>query len=386
MTTIHFFVVFFVLTKCCTNSIQALECTTLVDKSCTFSGIRTTTLNQYFHPSSVDNDIIEQIKLYNSTIPVLTSELCEEFPILRSLRVINVSMKSFTSQAFEKCKSLTILQVWMNNLTELNQDLLITNQNLNEIDFQNNGLESINGKLFENLRLLTFLNVAENFLIEFPIHQFPVLDKLEYLFIHSNNLTDLDEHELLVKFPNLKYINLNNNLFDCDRLKIIINALRRNGVHILKWYEPMHVRNFNVNTVEEVVCLTEKERITQVLNSKLIGVLENYRQATENNLPQKDSAKILHEKHSTSTVIMFNLTETLTTLEYLSSKLIGVFAVCACVGLIVIFMFRTSQKNKCSSTKNVAYSRVPVNDTTEDTSEFSPRKRKVLIGTTSTQK
>lgn len=208
--------------------------------------------------------MVQKIKFNNSTIQILTDDLCKTFPNLSELYLIKVSLEYIEPRAFDQCKQLIYLNIWMNNFSRLHEDVFDQNQKLVELNLQNNGLQVIQGKIFDSLHHLSFLNLAENFLTKFPVQEFPVMDQLEYLFLHSNNLTDLDERELKNKFPNLKSININNNLFDCDRLKTIVESLKRSEVKLLTWYEQI----YQIYNVEDIMCLT-KEQGNEELESKM---------------------------------------------------------------------------------------------------------------------
>lgn len=92
----------------------------------------------------------------------------------------------------------------------MNPNLFKGNPNLEAIFFEHNSLKNIDGNIFDPVKKLKFLSLSRNYLTEFPIDQFPKLDKLEKLHIFSNDLTDLDEQTLLEKFPILQQITMHN--------------------------------------------------------------------------------------------------------------------------------------------------------------------------------
>lgn len=255
---IGFTINFYVVTFNDTSKIDT-KCT-LTANTCIFSDARVTQSNPSFYPVSDNNSDVQKIQFRNSTLQILTEELCNAFPNLTEVRLTNLSLKHIEKSAFYQCKQLINLNIWMNNFSHMDQDIFSENHRLIELNLQNNGLEVVHGQMFDKMTQLTFLNLAENALRELPVHEFPVLENLTYLFLHSNNLTDLDERELKVKFPSLQYININNNLFPCDRLKTIIDSLKIRKIKLLSWYEQIYLnRDLDLSTVEDILCVTKKQ-------------------------------------------------------------------------------------------------------------------------------
>lgn len=260
------------LLLCLKHENEAVQCL-LNGTSCIFSEVNTTKARPLFHPSSVNNNKVQKIQFKRSSMYILTEEICETFPNLTELRIINVSLGRITSNALHGCRKLTFIHVSMNNITDLPLNLFEKNRDLYAVVLQNNHLKSIDGRMFAHLKSLTHLAVPENYLDEFPVYQFPVLDKLTSLYIYENDITDLDEQELLLKFPNLKHIYMHNNLFDCDRLKIVINALRRNGIEFRQFDKHIRTRNSNLSTIENIECMTKDEHVTRIVDSKLSNTI-----------------------------------------------------------------------------------------------------------------
>lgn len=252
---------------------NAIQCS-LNGTTCTFSGVRTTESKPFFYPHSQNNSVVEKIEFRNSTIHILTEEICVTFPNIREMRITNVSLTRIAPKALFKCEKLTFLNFWNNKLVTLDTDLFNQNQELTKIFFQNNRLKAVNGNVFNNLTQLSVLSFSENLLTDFDVRQFPLLEKLSHLYLHTNDLLDLDEQELVEKFPNLKEIFIHNNLFDCDRLKIIIDVLSKHEVKFREWYQQQATRNYNLSTVDDIECLTKDEKITRIINSKLVHVVD----------------------------------------------------------------------------------------------------------------
>lgn len=246
-----------VIILCLLEYNQALECT-LIGKNCTFTGIQTSESAPHFHPHASDNQTVEIVEFTDSVMPVLTDELCKVFPNLKELWADKLSMEQIAPNALHECKHLKYVSFWTNKLQTLDANIFEMSPKLETITFQLNYLNTIDGKLFKHTKNLQRLCLAENFLSKLPLDQFPILEKLESLFIHVNDLTDLDDLELIRKFRNLKEVYIHNNLFDCARLRIILDGLRRNNVEVKEWYKHVYTRNKNLTTIENVECVTTK--------------------------------------------------------------------------------------------------------------------------------
>lgn len=179
-------------------------------------------------------------------MPTLTNELCNTFLYLQKLYADQLSMESIDNYALQKCKNLTYVSFGNNKLTNLESNIFEGSPNLDYISFEGNRLKTIDVSMFNPVKQLKELHLGENFLTEFPIQKFAKLANLTDLSIHSNNLSDLDEQGLVDKFPKLKKIYLQGNLFECDRLKIIIDALRKNNVELA-----------DITTIESVACVAK---------------------------------------------------------------------------------------------------------------------------------
>lgn len=308
----EFFIAAFFCVSIETSKSQSNQCI-LEGTTCTFSGLNFKTPDYYFSPLSTNNNIVEKINFLDSTIQTMPNDFCKVFPNLREIKIPNVSLEHFAPNAFQDCKFLTKLQIFMNNLTSLNMDLFAENSKLVNIDLQNNNLKEINGKMFNSLNQLNYLNLAENLLKDFPVEEFPVMEKLEHLILYSNNLTDLKELELLTKFPNLKYLHINNNLFDCERLKMIVATLKRKGVKFLKWFEETFSnKEQNTSTVDGMECYTEKiQNIKKVVKNEKILDHKNFAEENLNiiltdktNVPVGVEQSFLKDKESSFILIL----------------------------------------------------------------------------------
>lgn len=110
------------------------------------------------------------------------------------------------------------------------------------------------------------------------LEDFPELQQLDRLNIDFNNIRRLDEWLLVLKFPNLKTIDFRRNLFNCDRLKAIINLMyskqigynsdKETGDNLMEKLKGIYCRELNIPTAENV-----EERMTDLELERLNGTV-----------------------------------------------------------------------------------------------------------------
>lgn len=141
---------------------------------------------------------------------------------------INLSMVNVTKielGAFDTCPNMKYIHI-SGSLLSIDPRIFRNNQLLEVISLASIGLHRISGNTFATLKKLRSLNLADNFLTEFAIHNFPLMPMLEEIYLNGNSLTDLNVEELFEKFPSLKKLHLNHNSFECDRATEIEDYLK----------------------------------------------------------------------------------------------------------------------------------------------------------------
>lgn len=254
------------------NPTWAYKCN-LVNRVCTFSGKEPSESSLY--QASGKAQYVEEIRFDDCVIHTLTEKLCETFPNIKKLEAEKLSMKTVQPNALHACKNLTKVSFWKNELETLDQNLLQGSSKLVYVSFQDNHLKSIDGQMFGAVKNLRELYLAGNFLTEFPIHTFTESKQLKILSIHSNKLTDLDEQSLINKLPNLKSIHLQGNLFDCNRLKIIIDAIKRNGVELEDLKDATTTLNVRLNMIDHVQCVVNPVDYSIIIGIGVLMILLN---------------------------------------------------------------------------------------------------------------
>lgn len=201
----------------------AFQCDTSSNVTCILNGINTNETNTFVNLTP--DDEVTTIQFEETRIHTFTKDICEAFPKLENLFARQLSLKIVASDALNSCMNLKSISFNHNLLETLDARLFEKTVKLNFVSFAFNRLRKIEGKLFEPLVNLHTLSLNSNYLRELPLDDFPKLQDLDRLNIDFNNIRRLDEWLLVSKFPNLKAIDFRRNLFDCDRLKAIINLM-----------------------------------------------------------------------------------------------------------------------------------------------------------------
>lgn len=232
---------------------------------CTIPGVNTTEEEPNFEPKAEVNTTVLTINFKNSVMHTFTNEICVAFPNVTKIEADYLSLRKVASDALYDCTKLTYISFAVNHLEELDNNLFTKNPELKEVWLTSNLLKKIDGQMFVNLKILETLFFSNNSLTEIPLHGFPKLGELTQFHISLNNLTDVDERDLDEKFPNLKHISLDGNLFDCNRLRTILNFLKRKNIEQTLYSFNRH--QIKTTKIDGIDCLTEETRFGMFLNS-----------------------------------------------------------------------------------------------------------------------
>lgn len=258
---------FFVLENILSNYCYKAElmCSTGKDEkgfqNCIFENLTTTDTKPLFYPTSDNPTEVSTVEFLNSIMTTLTSELCEAFPNVRDLNLQSLALENIQEGALDQCRSLTQINLGDNALTEIPENLFQYNSKLEQINFGTNKITEIDQYFLFNLAELDVLNISNNYITNLEFQNYPFLDKLKTFDIGNNELIDLDEKEMLWKFPNLNGFYLNGNPFDCKRLRTILENLKQQNV----WISPLLLvkrnRSYSPELIDEIECLPTHERI-----------------------------------------------------------------------------------------------------------------------------
>lgn len=241
---------------------------------CVLNSLRLTRNQKVFSVREEDKpETITDLEISTtSSIPVLTSNICEVFPNLVTLVIDTFrshKLDEIEEDTFVQCTKLKKFHLRSNSLRILENNLLNRNLALIEISISDNRIETLPETLFHHLENLRWLFLNGNQLKQIPVEAFKDLKKVEWLDLHGNQLIDLNIEQLLTHMPKLERINLRDNDFECVRLAAIMDALKASSVDLdteipVEMAQPRY-RNYHVTTMNEVECLTEEDYQREVI-------------------------------------------------------------------------------------------------------------------------
>jgi len=166
-----------------------------------------------------------------SNLSVFTSDICDTFPNVQRIRTHKLELTEIDEDALKNCHHLKDFEIYAGKLQTIKTNTFNHVKTLDYIGLQNLQLKGdFHGDLFKGLDKLTILDVSKTNINSLSVDLFRDLKNLESLYFFSNNIKDLDIEQLLKYTPNLKHINLRDNDFNCERLKVILSVLKEANV------------------------------------------------------------------------------------------------------------------------------------------------------------
>lgn len=173
-------------------------------------------------------DSLEKLNLDDNKIEILPElsnlrNLVELSLAMNNLKILEVSLKIqnltciffllFFQNQFEENTNLTSLNLANNNLRSKNlpEDIFLNLKNLEDLNLNQNLLETIKPRWFENLISLKILDLSHNNLEKLPENSFINLNHLNILYVDFNKITELQR----MSFGNnseLRILTVDNNL------------------------------------------------------------------------------------------------------------------------------------------------------------------------------
>jgi Leucine rich repeat len=197
--------------------------------------------------ASIKSPNIERLKIQTS-LTVIEDERFVQAINLKTLVLGDNKIQRVYEHAFIGLPKLKILKLNTNQIQNLPMDVFADLPNLNELYLEENRLTSFDFSIVKhNLQLnvlriyrnkitdvitsqqyssnLTYIDMESNSLTSLPVENLPVCLNLQKLYIYRNNLTEFAFESVADKFPNLKYIYVSYNRFDCCYLVDMVEAM-----------------------------------------------------------------------------------------------------------------------------------------------------------------
>ncbi|XP_052895896.1 protein artichoke-like [Anopheles moucheti] len=153
-----------------------------------------------------------------------------------------------------KFRNLIELDVSYNELVMLDFVIFAFMKNLKDIKLNNNRLWILDNGIPSPAKSLRSLNLAHNKFLYLDLAVLDTFPALEYIYLHGNDLIDMQIGDIEQNFPYLTLISCDNNDWDCINLMHIVTLLERAYV---KWSN----RNRNCTQPEQHrhICCTSAE-------------------------------------------------------------------------------------------------------------------------------
>lgn len=171
----------------------------------------------------------------------LTSDLCDKFVYAEIFNADALQLRIVEPNAFQGCRKVERLYLRRNFLTHLDPHVFKMNTRLRYVGLALNNFTKIDTQWFENAPLTEEILLSNNLLTEFPIQGIRPMKYLDSLYLQGNKLSDVDEHEIVRKFPKLREISLcHNEGMNPVREKALMEFFKaRNVTTICETFEPI---------------------------------------------------------------------------------------------------------------------------------------------------
>ena len=183
-----------------------------------------------------DDDVVKVMSDFLTISGAFPLKICEKFKNLKVLDLSETLIDNVKNYSLENCKNLESLSVHFGEITELPENLLISNKKLTNLKIKGNYLQSFSKNLLESqhqlLEILEIESLSETYLQDPDFFQpleeliclnirivnlkslgsewFKTLKKLEIIKIISSNISNLPKN-IFSSLQNLRKISLRDN-------------------------------------------------------------------------------------------------------------------------------------------------------------------------------
>jgi Leucine-rich repeat (LRR) protein len=243
--------------------------------------------------SAIIDEISQQIKanarvhLRNMGITNITKNMLKKFSDIFSIDLKSNQITDIEDEAFSGNPKLEKIDLMENRLTKITKKLLKGDfEDLQEINFSYNTIESIESGSFDKLSQLELIDLSFNCLRHMHSDLFKKCSELQQVYLHDNQITKI-AHDLFNSKTDLKLLHLSRNQLDfipeLEMKKIKHFDISFNEISILDLNYDSHERkksasiselNLSFNNISE--CMELDERRTDISHLDLThNIIEN---------------------------------------------------------------------------------------------------------------
>lgn len=237
------------------EEIPEIACTFESIDLCYLEGLSLPKTGYRFLPIAEKPNDISFVVITNSSIAGLSRDLCDTFPNLKQISIINVGLEIIDGDALENCNTLRYLQAFNNRISKIPEQLFRFTRNIEEIDFYNNQIKHIGITHFQGLKRLKTLILSSNHINLFPADTLTDTGVL-ILELQTNDISYLDIETIVDKLPDLQAVNYQNNELSCVRVEQYNKLLTEKNILVLKKADE-RPRYHDTRIIDEITCLPD---------------------------------------------------------------------------------------------------------------------------------
>lgn len=168
---------------------------------------------------------LKELDLSYNNIETLPDYLFTGIKRLESVDLSHNRIKAMSKDAFfMKSNSLLTLNLSYNELDSVIPETLANTPQLTVLRLDFNRLDALHPERWNNLDQLKVLNLSHNAITSFDFAYTFCFNTLESLHLDSNSLKKLNVFDFRKNLPQVKFLDINDNRFECDDLKFIVHG------------------------------------------------------------------------------------------------------------------------------------------------------------------
>lgn len=240
--------------------LQKVDCSYRIigdDIYCFLRDLQLTTRNYRFIPWSENITAVRNVVIERSTIPILSSDICDTFENLQYLNFYPSDIEVIKPGALKKCVNLRFLSLASQKIAHLDKDTFAGLVNLESLYLAGNRLSQLHDDLFVDLKAMTNVHLYVNRLTEFSTALVQKTRRLQHLLLYSNEIFDLEMSGLLDDLPALQSFSFDDNNLRCDRLPEVLAELKERNI-TSEINRSLIRRTFGFSKFDNYICLKDE--------------------------------------------------------------------------------------------------------------------------------
>lgn len=178
----------------------------------------------------IDNLFLTKVDLSNNSLVELDKKL---FRYNKNIRILNVAGNYLDEVEFLDAMDVNRIEdldLSKNVLHHLNFTVIGGMRNLRKLNISHTGTDAIEPTELGRLKYLYSLDLSGNDLKRFSLNVSSILENLTRFYCNACGLTTVDHGKVKNTFPNLKYVALAGNKWNCNYLQQLRDNLKNVGV------------------------------------------------------------------------------------------------------------------------------------------------------------